>query len=142
MLGNAWAQPSGPRTYALRLQPGQDLKMELQSFTRAKGLQAAWIATCVGSLQNLRLRLANRSEVSQFDGYFEIVSLTGTLSQDGLHLHLSASDESGNTHGGHLVEGNLIYTTAEIVIQEAPELRFQRLPDPATGSSELQIGPR
>lgn len=126
----------------MRLKPGQDLKEELLQCVRDHHLQAAWVSTCVGSLRNLRLRLANRSETSEFEGFQEIVSLTGTLSPDGVHLHLSAADENGMTRGGHLVEGNLIYTTAEIVILEAPELRFQRLPDAQTGSTELQVSPR
>lgn len=131
-----------PRALVLRLRPGQDLKAELVRCVQEHHLQAAWISTCVGSLRNLRLRLANRDQVSEFDGYQEIVSLTGTLSPDGVHLHLSAADETGTTRGGHLVEGNLIYTTAEIVILEAPDLRFQRLPDAQTGSSELNVAPR
>ena len=126
----------------IRLQPGQDLKAELIECVRQHHLQAAWVSTCVGSLRKLRLRLANRTEVNEYEGYQEIVSLTGTLSPDGVHLHLSAADEDGVTRGGHLVEGNLIYTTAEIVILEAPELRFQRLPDPQTGSIELRVTPR
>ena len=126
----------------LRLQPGQDLKAELVECVRQNQLQAAWISTCVGSLRGLRLRLANRNQISEFDGYQEIVSLTGTLSPAGAHLPLSAADQEGVTRGGHLVEGNLVYTTAEIVILEAPGLRFQRLPDEQTGSNELRVTPR
>jgi predicted DNA-binding protein with PD1-like motif len=126
-FGWVWAEP---RAHVLRLHPGQDLKAALQSYQQEHKLQAAWVSTCVGSLHNLRLRLANRSEISQFDGYFEIVSLTGTLSPDGLHLHLSASDENGSTFGGHLVEGNEIYTTAEIVILEEPNCAFSAVPTP------------
>ncbi|MFN8607556.1 MAG: PPC domain-containing DNA-binding protein [Vulcanimicrobiota bacterium] len=139
LFGVAWSQP---RTHVLRLHPGQDLKQALLAYRAEQALGAAWISTCVGSLHHLRLRLANRSEISQFDGYFEIVSLTGTLSADGLHLHLSASDENGATFGGHLVDGNEVYTTAEIVILEDPGLRFQRVLDPDTGSLELQVAPR
>ena len=134
-----WAEP---RVVVLRLRPGQDLKAELLRCVREQRLQAAWISTCVGSLRGLRLRLANRSEVSEFEGFQEIVSLVGTLSPDGVHLHLSAADEAGTTRGGHLVEGNLIYTTAEIVLLEDPELRFERVPDPETGSAELRVVPR
>lgn len=134
----AWAEP---RSLVLRLRPGQDLKAELVRCVSEHHLQAAWVSTCVGSLRNLRLRLANRSEVSEFAGFQEIVSLTGTLSPDGVHLHLSAADETGTTRGGHLVDGNLIYTTAEIVILEDPEWRFERRPDAETGSSELQATP-
>lgn len=139
LLAIGWAEP---RVHVLRLRPGQDLKRALLAYRDEHNLQAAWISTCVGSLHNLRLRLANRSESSQFDGYFEIVSLTGTLSMDGLHLHLSAADENGVTTGGHLVEGNEVYTTAEIVILEEPQLRFVRQSDPDTGSSELLVLPR
>ena len=126
----------------LRLRPGQDLKVELVRSVREQRLQAAWISTCVGSLRGLRLRLANRNEVSEFGGYQEIVSLVGTLGPDGVHLHLSAADETGTTRGGHLVDGNLIYTTAEIVILEEPNLRFERVNDPETGSTELRSVPR
>lgn len=126
----------------LRLRPGQDLKAELVQCVRENHLQAAWISTCVGSLRSLRLRLANRNQINEFAGYQEIVSLTGTLCADGVHVHLSVADENGVTRGGHLVDGNLIHTTAEIVILEEPELRFQRLPDEQTGSNELRVTPR
>ncbi len=41
--------------------------------------------------------------------------------------------------GGHLVQGNPVYTTAEIVIGIFPKLRFERKLDPATGSKELNV---
>lgn len=128
--------------YALRLKPGQDLKVELQKFQKDHHLPSAWIVTTVGSLRHLRVRLANRTEASQFDGPFEIVSLVGTLSADGAHLHISASDGEGRTIGGHLVDGNPVYTTAEIVIGSSPDLQFRRRPDPATGYPELEVESR
>ncbi|MGZ3949956.1 MAG: PPC domain-containing DNA-binding protein, partial [Flavisolibacter sp.] len=70
---------------------------------------------------------------------FEIVSLTGTVSVNGCHIHISISDETGRTIGGHLLEGNVVYTTAEIVIQESEDLIFSREMDVATGWKELQI---
>ena len=130
------------KIHALRLKPGQDLKQEIQAYVTTHHIRAGWIMTCVGSLENLRLRLANCQESSQFDGYFEIVSLSGTLSQDGLHLHLSASNSSGQTFGGHLVDGNRVYTTVELVIGESLEWDFTRPKDPETGYPELKITPR
>lgn len=141
-LALPWAGgESATKVHAFRLQPGQDLKLELLNYQREHRLQSAWVVTCVGSLQNLRLRLADRSDPSAFDGPFEIVSLVGTLGQDGAHLHLSASDRDGRTVGGHLLEGNLVYTTAEVVLGEGVDLRFRRIPDPATGSLELRVEP-
>lgn len=56
-----------------------------------------------------------------------------------MHLHISISDSTGKTIGGHLVEGCQIYTTAEIVIGEARGLIFSREKDAETGYQELRI---
>lgn len=125
--------------FALRLHPGQDLGLELGRFVGENGLQAAFILTCVGSLRQAALRLANRSETTLYEDKFEIVSLVGTLDAGGYHLHLSLSDGGGRTLGGHLMEGCLIYTTAEIVIGEAEHLLFSRPFDPETGYPELEV---
>lgn len=127
------------RTYVLRLKPGQDLRAELEQFTKAKNLQAAYIVTCAGSLRKAALRLADKSDSTSFDGKFEIVSLTGTLSADGPHLHISISDGTGKTIGGHLVVGCEIYTTAEIVIGDAVGLKMTRETDADSGYKELKV---
>lgn len=128
--------------YALRLKPGQDLRVELERFAKLRGIRAGYIITCVGSLNHATLRLANQSESSRFEGKLEIVSLVGTLAPAGPHLHLSVSDNTGKTIGGHLVAGCPIYTTAEIIIGEAEDLQFTREQDAASGYQELKIRPR
>lgn len=127
------------KVFALRLRPGQDLRKEIERFTREKSFKAGFIITTVGSLEKVTLRLADQKNTSNFEGKFEIVSLVGTLSQDGVHLHISLSDSSGRTIGGHLVEGCQIYTTAEIVIGEAKGIVFGRAADKLTGYEELTI---
>ena len=59
----------------------------------------------------MTLRLANASrhnknELKTFpaDERFEVLSLVGTLSQDGVHLHISLGDADGKVWGGHLVK--------------------------------------
>lgn len=136
------AGPSRLQAYALRLRPGDDLKRALVAFARANKLQAGAIVTCVGSLREARLRLADRPDATTFQGKFEIVSLVGTLTEAGAHLHLAIADGQGRTVGGHLVDGCSIYTTAEIVVGELAELSFRRAPDPVTTYQELEIGPR
>lgn len=127
------------RTFAVRLKPGQDLREELEKITRASNIRAGFILTAVGSLKRAALRLADRTETSTFEQKFEIVSLVGTLSTDGVHLHISLSDQDGKTIGGHLVGGCIIYTTAEIIIGEARDLIFTRERDEQTGYKELKI---
>ena len=79
------------RTIALRLHPGADLKAELLALATRERVQAGWVLTCVGSLSRVRLRLAGGAEHGTWQGPFEIVALTGTLSGDGGHLHLAAA---------------------------------------------------
>lgn len=125
--------------FAIRLSPGQDLRKELEALARDHHLQAGYVVTCVGSLRKAVIRPANQSSALVRDEKFEIVSLTGTLSPDGPHLHIALSDSTGGTIGGHLLEGCEIYTTAEIVLGNARHLRFSRETDPATGFKELKI---
>ena len=127
------------KTQVFRLLPGQDLKDEIRKVVLAKGIQAGWIVTCVGSLSRFNLRFANSSEGTQREGFFEIVSLTGTLSIRGSHLHISAADMDGMVSGGHLLDGNIVYTTAEIVIGYDESLAFSREKDGTTEWAELQI---
>lgn len=58
----------------------------------------------------MTIRLANysknnKNETVSLDERFEIVSLTGTLSRHGAHLHISIADFQGNVVGGHLMDG-------------------------------------
>ena len=128
--------------YAIRLHPGQDLKRELDNFAKMQQLQAGFIITCVGSLQKVTIRPADQQIPLLREQKFEIVSLVGTLSPDGSHVHISLSDSTGATIGGHLLEGNEIYTTAEIVIGEAEHLQFRRETDLVTTFKELTVKKR
>jgi predicted DNA-binding protein with PD1-like motif len=49
------------------------------------------------------------------------------------------SDATGRTIGGHLVDGAIVHTTAEVAIVELQGLAFSREMDPATLYRELVI---
>jgi predicted DNA-binding protein with PD1-like motif len=114
------------RSYTFRLKPGQDLFDSIEAFVSENKIDAGCVLSSVGSLTHATLRLANRAHYNQYDGYFEIVSMTGTVSANGSHLHISISDGDGVTIGGHLVSGCKIYTTAEIVIAEFDDVIYKR----------------
>jgi predicted DNA-binding protein with PD1-like motif len=134
------------RVHAFRLTPRTDLKAELARFTETQPLRAGFILSCVGSLSHARLRMPGVPGVADIFRIYkepmEIVSLMGTLSPDGLHIHISLSRRGGRCIGGHLVSGCIVNTTAEIVIGEATDMEFHRLTDPATGYAELSVRPR
>jgi uncharacterized protein len=127
------------KTHAFRLKSGNDLKKEIESYVKTNNIQAGWISCGVGSLIGYNIRFANQPEGSKGSGHFEIVSLTGTVSVTGSHIHISISDSTGKTIGGHLLDGNFVYTTAEIVLQESDDFVFTREKDGSTLWEELQI---
>ena len=127
------------KIFAIRLKPDQDLKESLRRFINQKNIQAGFILTAVGSLKQATLRFANQAHAQVLQEKFEIVSLVGTLSINGIHLHISLADKNGQTIGGHLVEGCIIYTTAEIVIGTSEDFVFLRTVDEQTGYQELDI---
>lgn len=128
-------------TLSLRLHPAQDLKTELDRLIDKRGIEAACILTCVGSLTVAVLRFANQETPQVLEGHFEIVSLTGVMSKHGSHYHIAIADEEGKNYGAHLMEGCRIFTTAEIVIGIIPNCSFLRTLDPQTGYPELEVVP-
>jgi hypothetical protein len=126
----------------LRLHPGEDLRRALEAWMGEQQQQAGCMISAVGSLSVAQLRLAGASETTTICGELEIISLSGTLSPDGAHLHIAIADSSGAVIGGHLCPGSLVRTTSELVIGLLPEWRFQRELDPATGYAELRISPQ
>lgn len=127
------------KVYVFRLRPGEDLRRSIEAIVKEKNITAGWINTCVGSLTDYTIRFANQQVGHSDSGHFEIISLSGTVSVNGSHLHISISDRTGKTIGGHLLEGCKIYTTAEIVIGTSTAYEFKRTNDGTTEWEELQV---
>ena len=109
------------------------------AFCDRQKIRAACILSAVGSLQKANLRLADSKNILTLQKKFEIVSATGTISQEGCHVHISIADSEGHVLGGHLMDQNIIFTTCELVILEISEVEFKRELDPQTNFKELKI---
>lgn len=120
-----------------RLFPGNDLKTSLENIMDGTEFNSGVIVTVVGSLSKTHIRMSNGTK-KWFKGFFEIVSVVGTISPDGVHVHLAVSDENGSVFGGHLLEGCIVHTTAEVCVLES-EIEFSRGFDENTGYKELQL---
>lgn len=127
------------RDYTFRLTPGQDLYNSIEMFLQERKIEAGCVLSGVGSLTHVTLRFANQEVHNKDIGHFEIVSITGTVSIHGSHLHVSVSDDQGRTIGGHLVPGCIIYTTAEIVILELDDVVYKREFAEDSGYDELVV---
>jgi len=122
-----------------RLAPGEDLKDALEQRFAESGVGAAFVVSGIGSLDRAAVRYAGEPDAALIEGRFEILTLQGTLSADGAHLHMAISDARGRVSGGHIKRGCRIATTAEVLIAVLPGLRFAREADAATGYAELVV---
>ncbi|MBQ0958852.1 DUF296 domain-containing protein [Ideonella sp. 4Y11] len=127
----------------LRLPPGTDLKAGLLALLADPAWAGgAFVVAGIGSLHDARLRLAAADAATEIAGPCELLSLQGTLSADGAHLHMALADAQGRVWGGHVLDGNRIRTTAELLLSPLPGWQLGRAPDPATGYAELVVQPR
>ncbi len=123
--------------HALRLLPGDDVRATLRGWADDKGIEAAAIVSAVGSVRRAMLRFGGQEKGTLIEGDLEVCALSGTLSRHGLHVHLAVAHADGRMEGGHLLDGTLVRTTLEIIIQEIGGVRFERRHDERTGYDEL-----
>jgi predicted DNA-binding protein with PD1-like motif len=133
-----------PVLHALRIRSNEEIKSTLTKYVEANNIRAGAIVSCVGSTAVCTMRLADAKAGT--DGSFletkkpsEILSLSGTVSVKGSHLHISLGDDKGHVCGGHLITG-VVNTTCEIVICDmSNDIQFEREMDSTTGYKELVV---
>ena len=126
-------------TLPLRLPPGCDLRREIERVVCGLPGRSAFVLSGIGSLSRASIRFAAEESPALFDEPLEVVSLSGSVTAQGAHLHGSVSTASGRVIGGHLGHGCVIRTTAEILVAVLPEWDLSREHDPASGYPELVV---
>lgn len=124
---------------AVRLKRGMDLKRSIQDLCIEKGIDTAIVLSAVGCVYEARFRLARGESFYESKKDYEIVSMTGTVSKGNAHIHVSFSDDTGMTIGGHLSEGCLVNSTCELVLGILEEYDSIREDDPETGYDEIKF---
>ena len=130
------------RTLPLRLPPGAELRDTLHAVLNEHAVEAAFVIAGLGSLSVAQLRLAGADTAQTLRGDLEILTLSGSIAVDGVHLHASIADAAGRVWGGHVAPGCIVRTTAELLLALLPDWRLGRAADPATGYAELTVQPR
>lgn len=123
-----------------RLKPGDDLLQKIIENCVKKHLNSAAIISAVGCVKEARFRKADGKTVHQEIKDFEVTSLSGTISNDGPHIHIQLCDNKLRSIGGHLTTGTIVNTTMEIVLLNLEnEYRLTREFDESTGYDELVV---
>lgn len=125
--------------YAKRLLKGDDLRCALLEFVQVNSIQAGSLLSGVGCLSQAKIRLADENDVLDIDGPLEIITLSGTLTPQHVHIHISVADRKGGIYGGHLMPGCIVHYTTELCMVAFNSLIFGREYDSHTGFDELVI---
>jgi glutaredoxin len=70
----------------------------------------------VGNLSQAAFACPGKTAPTVLQGELEIITLQGTLSPEGVHLHLSFSDAECQVWGGHLEHGTLVLRGADLLV--------------------------
>jgi predicted DNA-binding protein with PD1-like motif len=128
----------------LRLSPGSDLRASIEAalIRGDDDAKAAFVLQGIGSLSVAQVRFAGVDTPTDIRGDLEILTLAGSVSADGAHLHITLSDNTGRVMGGHVAAGCIVRTTVELLLATLPGYAFTRRHDAATGFAELHIHTR
>ena len=110
----------------IRLDPGEDIVEQVRSVAEREQIHLAAVQG-LGAVDDFTVgvfdTIGKTYHANHFQGSYEIVSLTGTVTtMDGqvyCHLHMSAGDGQGRVVGGHLNQAR-ISATGELVLTVLP----------------------
>ncbi len=130
--------------YLIRFERGEEVLGTLKEFCGAMGITFAAVSA-IGATENITIGLfdpVGKTYISnQFDGPFEILSLSGSVTSMAgevyLHLHITVGDIQGNTRGGHLNRA-VVNPTCEMILQTGAAV-VDRFFDEDTGLNLLKI---
>lgn len=109
-------------TIVVRIDKGEEILDKVKEIALKENIKLANI-NALGAVSEFTVGVFKTDEKkyysNEFKGYFEIVSLTGTINTMNdefyTHLHMSAGDDTGKVFGGHLNRA-IVSATCEMII--------------------------
>ena len=99
----------------LKLAPGSDLRLSLEELAQRDGI-SGFVLGVVGNLTKASFQCPGQAEPTVLEGDLEVITLNGTFSPEGVHLHLSLSDGACQVWGGHLEPGTVVQKGVDLLI--------------------------
>ena len=103
------------RAQSLHLDAGSDVRRSLEQLA-ARENASGFVLSVVGNLSQASFACPGRTTPTVLSGELEIITLQGTVSPSGVHLHLSFSDGDCQVWGGHLEHGSLVLKGADLLV--------------------------
>jgi len=133
------------RIFIGKLPYGSDLLSAVKEVAEKNNVKSA-VFFIIGSVKRAHLAYYHQVAKRYLDYYVEkpteIVSCIGNIAelegQTFPHTHIVLSDSEGNTYGGHVLDGTIVFA-AEIYMVELKEVVLRRAYDEVTGLKLFQL---
>jgi uncharacterized protein len=134
-----------PRTFALILDTGEEIRSSLKDFAQERQLSGSSFKA-IGALSHVKLGWFNwetkkYQTAVELDEQVELLSLIGDIAlQDGkpqVHAHLVVGRSDGTAHGGHLLSAT-VRPTCELILTESTQ-HLQKEVDPESGIALIRV---
>ena len=111
------------KVFIVRINPGEDILLGIRQAVQEHGITNGLILTGFGSVRHSHFHVVMSNELPPDEAYpkspqpLDICSFNGYIIGGRVHCHIDFSDER-NGFGGHLEEGCLALTFANLAIAE------------------------
>ncbi len=148
MEGYEFTEGQLGRTIFLRIGANSDFVNSVKGAFEKSGFLVGVISVAIGSFKEIHFTFVNASgkysAPVRKKGRFELVQAGGFLSHISgsieTHIHASFAGNDGKLFGGHLLdEGNIVYATAEVRIDEVLNVKIAKMSDLTTGFQIFKI---
>ena len=127
-------------TLPLKLAPGSDLRLSLEELAQRDGV-SGFVLGVVGNLTKASFQCPGQAEPTVLEGDLEIITLNGTFSPEGVHLHLSLSDGACQVWGGHLEPGTIVQKGIDLLIGVLDQSESSSAPHTSAPRLEIAVLP-
>lgn len=122
----------------LKLAPGSDLRLSLEELAQRDGI-SGFVLGVVGNLTKASFQCPGQAEPTVLEGDLEVITLNGTFSPEGVHLHLSLSDGACQVWGGHLEPGTIVQKGVDLLIGVLEQREGRPARQPAAAAPRIEI---
>ena len=122
----------------LKLAPGSDLRLSLEELAQRDGI-SGFVLGVVGNLTKASFQCPGQAEPTVLEGDLEVITLNGTFSPEGVHLHLSLSDGACQVWGGHLEPGTIVQKGVDLLIGVLEQRESRPARQTAAAASRIEI---
>ena len=117
-----WFEDQEAGVVIVSMGPGDLLLEGIRQAAKATGIHTGAVISGLGSLTRANLSLLGQKV--EMEQKLEIMQFNGVIAAGEPHIHITLADASGRFHGGHVNDGCMINTVAELTIQRLPGLRL------------------